>query len=309
MDLSRFRYQGEDARELKPAAKTLGKAPRSSSKACKEQDDNSSDTKPLVPLPVLLRPGLKLVFVGFNPGIMSSEKGHYYAHPSNAFWKNLNRYIVQDGSLTCYDDSSLQESHSIGFTDLVARPTRGSEDLSREEMEKGAHILLEQLSANAPALVCIVGRGIWDMVFRAVFKHQGVKKGDLPAFGLMPLRLDRSRVFVVPSTSGLVRDKRLDLWQQLGDMYRGEEVEVVHDMIDEVKDEEVEEEQEGTEDVGDTAEDVETSQDVETNQDIKTSQEETTEDVKTAIKEEVKTEKIIKEDEVASQYSKTRESA
>lgn len=259
MDLSRFRYQGADARELKPATKTLGSPPRRTSKAVgkkingkaegktedrsvsqtEDQPEDPTDGKKTgdrvkaaemddaktpqsrLPLPTLLKPRLRLVFVGFNPGIMSSEKGHYYAHPSNSFWKNLNKYVVIGGGLTCYDDSSLMDSHGIGFTDLVARPTRGCEDLSREEMALGAQILVDQISANKPALVCIVGRGIWATVFRAVFKHQGIKKSEMPHFGLMPVHMGTSRVFVVPSTSGLVRDKRLELWRELGQLYRG----------------------------------------------------------------------------------------
>lgn len=243
MDLSRFRYQGADARDLKPADKTLGSPPRRVVKKARidggkgdkgsvtggitggvKSDMGSVTDQPpnLLPLPTLLQPGLRLVFVGFNPGIMSSEKGHYYAHPSNAFWKMMSKHVVK-GSVTCYDDASLMASHGIGFTDLVARPSRGSDDLSRDEMAAGAHILLEQISTNKPDLMCIVGRGIWETVFRAVFKHQGVKKSDLPQFGLMPVKLAQSRVFVVPSTSGLVRDKREELWAVLGDLYDGNE--------------------------------------------------------------------------------------
>ncbi|MEI6665601.1 MAG: uracil-DNA glycosylase family protein, partial [Chloroflexota bacterium] len=41
-------------------------------------------------LPDLLRPGLDLVFVGINPGEESARRGHYYAHPGNAFWPALS---------------------------------------------------------------------------------------------------------------------------------------------------------------------------------------------------------------------------
>src|SRR3989442_1576451 len=41
-------------------------------------------------LPDLLCPALDLVFVGINPGERSAERGHYYAHPGNAFWRELS---------------------------------------------------------------------------------------------------------------------------------------------------------------------------------------------------------------------------
>ena len=40
----------------------------------------------LPPLPDYLAPGLKVVFVGFNPGETSARRGHYYAYPGNRFW-------------------------------------------------------------------------------------------------------------------------------------------------------------------------------------------------------------------------------
>jgi TDG/mug DNA glycosylase family protein len=40
-------------------------------------------------LPDYLRPGLKLVFVGFNPGERSARIGHYYAGRGNQFWNFL----------------------------------------------------------------------------------------------------------------------------------------------------------------------------------------------------------------------------
>lgn len=140
----------------------------------------------------------------------------------------MNKSILNesDQKVTFYDDASLMESHAIGFTDLVARPTRGCEDLGRQEMDDGAHELHSQIMAYNPSLMCIVGRGIWDVIYRALFKHEGVKKKDLPDFGLMPVRFGKTRVFVVPSTSGLVREKRLDLWDELGLLYKVEREEM-----------------------------------------------------------------------------------
>jgi hypothetical protein len=37
----------------------------------------------------LLRPGLELVFCGYNPSLTSGLSGHHYAHPGNRFWRVL----------------------------------------------------------------------------------------------------------------------------------------------------------------------------------------------------------------------------
>ena len=38
----------------------------------------------------LLRPGLKLVFCGYNPSLRSGATGDHYAHPGNRFWRVLH---------------------------------------------------------------------------------------------------------------------------------------------------------------------------------------------------------------------------
>lgn len=41
------------------------------------------------PLPDHLRPGLRILFVGINPGVRSAQTGHHFAGHSNRFWKLL----------------------------------------------------------------------------------------------------------------------------------------------------------------------------------------------------------------------------
>lgn len=38
-------------------------------------------------VPDIIDFGLKVIFIGFNPGIRSSETGHHFAGPSNRFWR------------------------------------------------------------------------------------------------------------------------------------------------------------------------------------------------------------------------------
>src|SRR6266704_680533 len=41
------------------------------------------------PLPDRIRPGLRVLFVGINPGIRSAAVGHHFAGFSNRFWRLL----------------------------------------------------------------------------------------------------------------------------------------------------------------------------------------------------------------------------
>ena len=50
----------------------------------------TSEPVPVRTLPHYLRPGLRMVFIGYNPAIYSAEHGHYYARPGNMFWRQLS---------------------------------------------------------------------------------------------------------------------------------------------------------------------------------------------------------------------------
>ena len=140
-------------------------------------------------LPDYLAPGLDLILVGANPGLMSAEQGHYYAHPQNGFWKLLHRSGLLDEPLTPADDVRIVD-FGIGLTDLVKRPTSGINDLSQRERRSAAPALLEKLEACQPRVVCFNGKE----VYRG-FSGQGCE------LGLQRERIAGARVFVTPSSS------------------------------------------------------------------------------------------------------------
>lgn len=146
-------------------------------------------TSPLQALPDYLVPGLDLVFVGANPGITSSEQGHYYAHPQNGFWKLLHQAGLVDEPLGPNDDARVND-FGIGLTDLVKRPTRGINDLSHSERRSGAPVVLDKLEACQPHVVCFNGKE----VYRGYTGHPC-------QLGKQRERIAGARVFVVPSTS------------------------------------------------------------------------------------------------------------
>src|SRR5215813_6793512 len=69
----------------------------------------------LPPLRDRVRPPVRLLLVGINPGIRSAETGHHFAGYSNRFWKLLYDSKLVPEPITYADDQRLPE-WGIGVT-------------------------------------------------------------------------------------------------------------------------------------------------------------------------------------------------
>jgi len=143
----------------------------------------------LRPLPDYLRPGLPLVFVGFNPGERSARLGHYYAGIGNLFWPALYRSRLVPEPLTFRDDHRLPE-FGIGLTDLAKRPSRSAGQLPAREFRDGRAALRRKLGRVRPRVVAFNGKGVYELF-----------TGKPCTLGVQPETLCGARVFVLPSTS------------------------------------------------------------------------------------------------------------
>jgi TDG/mug DNA glycosylase family protein len=148
----------------------------------------------LPPLPDRIRPPVRVLFVGINPGIRSSMTGHHFAGYSNRFWKLLYESRLVPEPIGHEDDRRLPE-FGFGITNLIRRPTPGIEALRPEEYVAGARALRRKVRRVQPALVAFVGVTL----FRAVFDR---RPGAKVALGLQTVRLEGARVFVLPNPSG-----------------------------------------------------------------------------------------------------------
>ena len=149
-------------------------------------------------LPDYLRPGLTVVFVGFNPSEYSCRAGHYYASPRNHFWQLLNDAGLTPKKLDPHDDHRLPE-FGIGVTDIVKRCSRASFDISEEEYQQGVPRLREKLQSTAPRVVAFNGKGVWEKFI-----------GRRARLGPQAERIGEARVFVLPSSSPRVRLTRAE---------------------------------------------------------------------------------------------------
>jgi mismatch-specific thymine-DNA glycosylase len=140
-------------------------------------------------LPDYLRSGMRLIIVGCNPGDRSARVGHYYAGRGNEFWPLLYKSGVIPELLDHRDDKRMIE-FGVGLTDLVKRPTRGIEELQREEFAEGRILLAQKIEQYAPRVVAFNGKTTFEN-----FAQRPCK------LGLQKERLYGAQVFVLPSTS------------------------------------------------------------------------------------------------------------
>ena len=140
-----------------------------------------------------MRPPVRILFVGINPGVRSALTGHHFAGYSNRFWKLLFEAGLVPERLTAADDHRLPE-RGLGITNLVARPSPGIDTLRPEEFRAGVARLRRKVRRWRPRTVAMVGV----TVYRAVC--------SLPAgavrLGLQRDRFEGARVFVLPNPSG-----------------------------------------------------------------------------------------------------------
>ena len=168
-------------------------------------------------LPHYLRPGLRVLFIGYNPAVYSAEAGHYYARGGNAFWKQLNESGLLPRPAGPEDDASLMDEAGIGFTDLCPRPTVRADELTSDEIAAGAQRLLRELESNQPAYAVFSGRGIYVHFARHALGLPRAALSGRPD-GVQPERVGDTTPYVVPSSSGLAsrwHGERLALLKEL----------------------------------------------------------------------------------------------
>ncbi len=240
--------------------KTTSSSPRPTKKQRKSSKyADPSQYAHLSPLVDILEPNLVCVFVGTNPGVSTARQGHAYAHPSNHFWKLLYSSGLTDRRLAPSEDRSLPARYCMGNTNIVSRPSKDAAELSKEEMTEGTRELERKFAFYKPEAVCIVGKGIWEAIWR--FKYgRNMKKGEF-RYGWQDERHNMgkmdgekwqgSKIFVTTSTSGLAASfkpaEKEAIWKPFGEWVQqrrmergfvpGEVKEDIKDAQEEVKEE------------------------------------------------------------------------
>jgi TDG/mug DNA glycosylase family protein len=149
-------------------------------------------------VPDLVGEGLRLLFVGINPGLWTAAVQTHFARPGNRFYPALlaagiiDRPIDPAAGMTDADRAYFV-ARGLGITNLVARASARADELSTAELREGGERLVERVAAWRPAVVAIAGI----TAYRAAF---GARKA-VP--GRQPEPIAGSELWVVPNPSGL----------------------------------------------------------------------------------------------------------
>lgn len=146
-----------------------------------------------------VRPGVRVLFVGINPGLRSAAIGHHFAGYSNRFWKLLYESGLVPEPITCADDRRLPE-WGFGITNVVPRASAGIDELTREEYRHGAKTLLRKIRRCKPRVVALVGVTVWRALLEALGENE--LRRQPVTLGFQKLTIDGARVAVLPNPSG-----------------------------------------------------------------------------------------------------------
>lgn len=150
-------------------------------------------------------PGLRVLFVGINPGVRSAITGHHFAGFSNRFWKLLVESRLVPEQITYQGGWRLPE-WGLGVTNLIARPSRGIGDLRPAEYADGWKVLEKKIAQLKPDVVALVGvtlyRALLPSLAPAPQRVGAARRADASVVGLRPETVHGARVFVLPNPSG-----------------------------------------------------------------------------------------------------------
>ncbi|MGY1434110.1 G/U mismatch-specific DNA glycosylase [Streptomyces reniochalinae] len=144
------------------------------------------------PVPDVAAEGLRVLFCGINPGLLSAATGHHFARPGNRFWPALHASGFTPRRLHPHEEHELL-SYGLGITNVVARATARADELSREEFTEGGRLLEEKVALLRPHWLAVLGV----TAYRAAFDERKA------AMGPQERRIGGVPVWVLPNPSGL----------------------------------------------------------------------------------------------------------
>jgi double-stranded uracil-DNA glycosylase len=140
----------------------------------------------------VIAPGLRVLFVGINPGLYSAAVGHNFGRPGNRFWPALALAGLTPRRLAPSEERTLLD-HGLGITNIVGRATARAEELSRDELLNGARELEAKVLRFAPRVLAVLGI----TAYRSAWARPRAVLGEQPEW------LAGARLWVLPNPSGL----------------------------------------------------------------------------------------------------------
>ncbi|MFF9209792.1 MULTISPECIES: G/U mismatch-specific DNA glycosylase [unclassified Streptomyces] len=143
-------------------------------------------------VPDVVADGLRVLFCGINPGLMTAATGHHFARPGNRFWPVLHLSGFTPRLLAPAEQQELL-GYGLGITNVVARPTARADELSAEEYREGGRLLRAKVERLRPRWLAVVGV----TAYRVAFDDRTARVGP------QERTIGDTRVWVLPNPSGL----------------------------------------------------------------------------------------------------------
>ncbi|MDX3073921.1 G/U mismatch-specific DNA glycosylase [Streptomyces sp. MI02-7b] len=140
----------------------------------------------------MIADGLRVLFCGINPGLMSAATGHHFARPGNRFWPVLHGSGFTPRRLDPSEQGELL-SYGLGITNVAARPSARADELGKAELVEGGVLLTQRVLRHRPRWLAVVGVTAYRVAFadpRAAIGPQERTIGD-------------TRIWALPNPSGL----------------------------------------------------------------------------------------------------------
>jgi TDG/mug DNA glycosylase family protein len=151
-----------------------------------------------VEVPDLVGPGVRLVFVGINPGLLTAARQIHFGNPSNRFRPAL----VAAGLLApapdgvpgmTADDQATLVRRGVGITNLVPFATARADELTKDQLLAGRARLEAFVAEHGPRVVAVLGI----TAYRTAFGRPRATPGRQPD------PIGDAELWVVPNPSGL----------------------------------------------------------------------------------------------------------
>jgi TDG/mug DNA glycosylase family protein len=151
-----------------------------------------------VTVPDLVGPGVRLVFVGINPGLLTAARQIHFGNPGNRFRPALvGAGLLEppaDGrpGMTDVDLETLVARH-VAITNLVPFATARADELTESQLVAGRGRLESFVEQHRPRVVAVLGV----TAYRTAFARRRATTGRQPE------PIGPAELWVVPNPSGL----------------------------------------------------------------------------------------------------------
>jgi len=101
-------------------------------------------------IPDLIAPGLRVLFVGINPGLWSGAVGHHFARPGNRFWPVLHRAGFTPRVLSPFEERALLDLAGLVHVDADGQTlgARGNHQINELILKEIARITKRHILRN-----------------------------------------------------------------------------------------------------------------------------------------------------------------